>query len=89
MKSIIAAILALGLAAGTASAQQAARPAGPLPTTANVPTGNQVPGCADYRLVDGAVVQTCAQSPSRMLQDYREARPTLRGFATGAGGGAS
>ncbi len=89
MKSVLASLVAVCLVAGSASAQQAQRPAGPLPTTANVPTGNQVPGCADYRLVDGAVVQTCAQSPSRMLQDYREARPTLRGFATGAGGGAS
>jgi len=87
MKSILAAILALGLAAGTASAQQAARLAGPLPTTANVPTGNQVPGCADYKLDSGRVVQRCTYSPRRMAEDYRNQAATLRGFATGAGGG--
>lgn len=88
MRVLTAALWVLALCAGMASAQQAPRSAAPQTTTANVPTGHQVPGCADYRLENGQVVQRCAQSPRRMSEDYRNQAPATRGFMSGAGGGA-
>ena len=43
-------------------------------TSANVPTGYQVPGCANYRLVNGAVVPFC--------KDQRTSAEWVRGLVS-------
>jgi len=63
MKALLA--LAAVLMASPALAQS---------TSANVPTGYQVPGCANYKLVNGGVVQFC--------KDKRTSADWVRGLVT-------